>query len=191
MGPLQCLRVDTLVSEADGAGNSSLCTHYLQQCRVAVTMQMVWIVPLLWFSDSLLNAMDYNTELSFFAAQYIRGALPGLFFQFQSASTCRFLQNRQYTLAPAIILPTCSAMHVIWCWLFVIKLGLGNLGLGYATSVTWTLECLLSWLYLCYVAGDLGASPWQLLGVSRRCFRGLKTYFGLALPATLQGCIET
>lgn len=53
------------------------------------------------------------------------------------------------------------------------------------------MECILSWAYLAYVAPEMGQSRRSLLSISRRSFRGLRSYFSLALPATLQGCVET
>ncbi|CAE7270864.1 DTX23 [Symbiodinium natans] len=49
--------LDTFVSQANGAGQYSLCTQYLQRSRVISTVQLLWMIPLLWFTDSILVAI--------------------------------------------------------------------------------------------------------------------------------------
>lgn len=47
-------------------------------------------------------------------------------------------------------------MHVGWCWFFVIGLGLGNAGAGYANCVTWWTQCAMATLYLACSAKNAG-----------------------------------
>ena len=39
--------LDTFVSQANGAGQYSLCTQYLQRSRVISTVQLLWMIPLM------------------------------------------------------------------------------------------------------------------------------------------------
>lgn len=182
--------LDTFVSQAHGAGQRRLCAHYLQRSRVCVTLQLVWMVPALWFSHQILQAIGQDANVAAYAGEYNRASVWGLFFWFQFESVRRFLTNQGMTKVPMWILGITSCLHFVWCSYFVLHLKWGNSGVGYANTITWTLSCLLSSLYLYIKAPEMGFQRREVLIVQTEGLRGLGPYMRVALPATVQLCSE-
>lgn len=182
--------LDTLVSQAYGAQQHQLCCHYFQRCRVLMTLQLVWMVPVLWFSETWLTAIHQDAAVSQLAGRYNRASVWGLFALFQFEAQRKFLQNRGKAVAPAVITAVTGALHVGWCVLFVVHLRLGNAGAGLANVVTWWTQFLLTSTYLARMAGSWGLRRRSLLWIEREGLRGWWPYIRLALPSTVQLCAE-
>ncbi|CAE8692772.1 unnamed protein product [Polarella glacialis] len=182
-----CSAMDTFVSQAHGAGQYGMCASYLQRCRVIVTLQLAWMGPLLWYSEALLLAIGQDATVSMHAGAYNRITLFGLFFAFQAEAIRKYLLNQDLTVVPAVIAALCSILHVGWCAIFVLHLGLGNQGAGFANVVTWTLECSLCTAYLWHCAPQLKQSRKSVLSVQREAFlvSGLKHYIAMAFPSVV------
>ncbi|CAE7868206.1 DTX36, partial [Symbiodinium microadriaticum] len=85
--------LDTFVSQAHGAGQRSLCVQYLQRSRAVTATQLVWMIPLLWFSDSILLAVGQHADVARHAAAYNRAASLGLLGSFQFQGILSYLRN--------------------------------------------------------------------------------------------------
>ena len=71
--------LDTLISQAAGAGNFELCGKYLNRGRFILCCIFVPIAALLCFTEEILLATGQDTRVSYFAGLYVRCYLPGLF----------------------------------------------------------------------------------------------------------------
>lgn len=185
-----CGAMDALVSQAYGAGQHDRCCHHLQRARILVTMQLVWMVPVLWYSEELLLAIRQDPEVAHHAALYIRATIPGLFAFFQFEATRKFLINRNSPTAAAVIAGACSAAHIGWCTLFVLHLHLGIAGAGYANVVTWWSQFLISSAYLYFAAPGMGLRRQDVLWFGREGWSKWWTYAKIAGPATFQICAD-
>eukprot|EP00928_Gymnodinium_smaydae_P021050 TRINITY_DN18174_c0_g1_i2.p1 TRINITY_DN18174_c0_g1~~TRINITY_DN18174_c0_g1_i2.p1 ORF type:complete len:181 (-),score=48.42 TRINITY_DN18174_c0_g1_i2:70-612(-) len=56
--------LDTLVSQAAGAGRKDVACDYLQRCRLIMAMQLAWMLPTLLFARHLLLCLGYDVELA-------------------------------------------------------------------------------------------------------------------------------
>jgi len=182
--------LDTLVSQAHGARQHELSCQHLQRCRVLVTLQLVWMIPALWFSGDLLALVHQSPEVAARAGEYNRASVFGFFAFFQYESTRKFLQNREDVVPPAAIGGICSVLHIGWCCFFVVFLRLGNAGAGYANAVTWWTQFFAGTAYLAYVARRDGFRPRSLLFLERAAFKEWGSYMRFALPTTVQLCSE-
>lgn len=181
--------LDTFVSQAHGAGQRSLCVQYLQRSRAVTATQLVWMIPLLWFSDSILLAVGQHADVARHAAAYNRAASLGLLGSFQFQGILSYLRNVAVP-QPMWITGITSLLHVVWAVLFVVALGWGNLGAGIANITTWTLQWLIASGYLVCKAPELNASWQELLGLQPEAFRHWRAYLAVAIPTTLQMCSE-
>eukprot|EP00435_Cladocopium_sp_Y103_P021531 s845_g5.t1 len=168
--------LDTLVSQAHGI-------HYLQRSRVIGTLQLVWMFPILWFSNDLLIAVGQHPDVAKHACNYNRVAAFGL-------NTLAFLRNKNRPNAAAWISGVTSVLHIVWAVLFIVVFNMGNSGAGAANLTTWTLQCLLGAVFLAWNASSLHGSVWQLLGVQQEGFRQWRSYLAIGIPGTLQLCGE-
>lgn len=182
--------MDTLVSQAHGAGEDRLASVYLQRARLIAAAQMVWILPLMIWCDRWLVAIGQDPEVAALAAEYNSVSAPFLLCFFYSSGSRRFLSAFLRPKVGLVVAAICAVCHPLWCWIFVALLGLGNRGLGLANGATWTLRALLFSGYLWRVAPELGLERRWVLGFQREAFQGWASYMKVALPALLQTCSE-
>jgi len=182
--------LDTLVSQAHGAGRTDEACAYFQRGRLIASLQLLWIVPVLLSSEALLKSIGQDSVVSSLAAAYNRASAPALFCYFQFQATTKFLQNQCINVPPMLINLCCSVLHVGWCALFIGRLNLGNAGAGYANSVTWTSQWLLISLYVIIAAPRLGFRRSAVLGVGRSAWKAWAGYLKLGLPCVLQTSSE-
>ncbi|CAE7192210.1 DTX33, partial [Symbiodinium natans] len=112
--------LDTFVSQAHGAGQHSLCVQYLQRSRVLCTLQLIWMIPLLWFSDSILVAVGQHPDVARHAASYNRVAAFGLFSQFQWQGILAYLRNVKMPQPAMWIAGSTCMLHIVWAVLFIV-----------------------------------------------------------------------
>lgn len=184
------LALNTFVSQASGAGRPDLCAVYLQRCRLLCTMQLIWMIPLLWFSEQILLAIGQDAGVAFHAGNYNKITSIGLFFYFQSNALQTFLRNLNYVNIPTVFTVITSALHLVWCWLYIWHLKLGNTGAGLANVTTWALQAASFGTYAVYLAPMLGVSRWAVLGFQKEGFRGWARYVEMAGPMVFQLCAE-
>jgi len=182
--------LDTLVSQATGAGQHELSIAYLQRSRVLVTLQLLWMVPLLWFSKEWLVVLRQHQEVSHLASQYNRAALLGLVGMLQFEANQVFLRNKGWLNGPTLVVAATTALHTLWCYIFIWYLRLGNEGAGWANTVTGCLQCLLSYGYLLWKAPAMGLPRWPLISLPAQAFHGWGHYMRIALPNTAVLCCD-
>jgi len=182
--------LDTFVSQAYGAEQHKLSCSYLQRGRLIATAQLVWMVPVLYFSEELLVGIGQEPAVAAEAASYNRPSIFGLIAIFHFEGSKKFLANRCDTVPMASVAAFSSALHVFWCWLFIIKLDLGTAGAGYANCVTWWLQCIAGSLYLWCRADAMGFSRRAILWFEHGACQKWGEYMQVALPATLMSCAE-
>ena len=79
-----------------------------------------------------------------------------------------------------------TPLHLLWCWLFVIRLEMGIKGLGIALIVTnFGLLAMVEGYSLC-----VSRIRESLFCPDKHTFTGWKEYFKLGVPATLMLCAE-
>lgn len=177
--------LDTLVSQAYGAGQHKLCCHFMQRARVIAALQLVWMLPLMWFSDDVLLFMHQDPNVAADAARYNRAACPGLALNIQFQIVRNFLSNRGCPMPAAVISGVTSVLHVAWAAFFIMHLRLGNAGAGYANLVTWSLQLALISCYLAWNAKAMGFTKRELLWVQSPGFKAWGDFMKTAVPATL------
>lgn len=185
-----CGALDTLVSQAYGAGQHEVTCYYLQRCRVIVALQLVWMIPLLWFSQEWLTAIHQDAEVARDAGEYNRASVWGLFAVFQFEAMRHFLQNRGRAMPAAAICGITALVHPIWCMFLVLHCGLGNAGAGYANAITWWLQFLCATIYLACNARNMGLSRRGVLGIQLPGLQEWGSYMKLAVPSVIQLCSE-
>ncbi len=73
-----------------------------------------WMIPILYFSESLLRLIGQPEDVAKLAAEYNRVAAYDFFFVFQFEANRKFLQNCGWTKAIAVICAVSSLLHVPW-----------------------------------------------------------------------------
>jgi Na+-driven multidrug efflux pump len=71
--------IDTLVSQAAGAGNKQLCGLYLNRGRFIMTMLFIPIIFIICNTGNILKAVGQDEEVAEYAQRYVMAFLPGLY----------------------------------------------------------------------------------------------------------------
>lgn len=183
--------LDTLVSQGYGAGERELCCMHLQRGRAISAAQLLWMVPLLWFTAPVLELLQQDAAVAAHAQAYNRATIPGLLFFFQFEAARKFLINfGGEVVGPAAITAAASVLHVGWSAFWVLHMRMGNAGAGLANMTTWVTQCAALHAYLYWRAPALGLRRRSALGVEAAGWRGWRGYLALGVPAMVQLCSD-
>eukprot|EP00928_Gymnodinium_smaydae_P041694 TRINITY_DN28180_c0_g1_i1.p1 TRINITY_DN28180_c0_g1~~TRINITY_DN28180_c0_g1_i1.p1 ORF type:complete len:487 (-),score=49.12 TRINITY_DN28180_c0_g1_i1:233-1657(-) len=178
--------IDTLSSQAYGAGETRLACLYMQRARLILTSQLVWIWPVLCFCDAWLTAIGQNSEIASLAAEYNRATAPFLLVYFQSACMRRLLSACLRPKGSMAISALVTTFHVAWVYLFVVRMGLGNTGLGLANGISWSTRFVLLSCLWWHTAPQIGLQRSWVLGFQSEALQGWRDYLKVGLPTLIQ-----
>lgn len=165
--------VNTLASQANGAGNHKLVGTWLQIslwtiCLAAVPVALAW-----WFTEPALLAFKFEPDMVRLAAQFTAVSLLGL------PANCFYVCISSYFRAieivkPALVVNVCMmALNLAFNYVFVLGVGgvggWGFVGSPLATATTRTLGAVAYWGYTCVFHG-MHKHTWH--GWSRDAFKG-------------------
>ena len=186
------LGLDTLVSQAYGAGNVKDCHKSLVNALYLYLPLVPVIMMLVWWAGSGLAAFGVNAEVARQANQYLNavawGTLPLLlYFAFR-----RYLQGMGLVKPVMFALISANAVHILANWVFIYgnwgAPALGAAGAGWATcfSRVYMAGCLIAyafWHERRYAVG------WNEV-VYRPDWARMRSLLRLGLPAGVQITLE-
>lgn len=135
--------LDTLVSQANGAGMYQWSGLHLQRAVVVSSMVSIFAWFMLLLSTSTLTMLGQGPGIASNASAYVRGAIPALWPMFVSSAVGTYLRAQRLPEPAMVVTWICNAFHIASCTIFVGQLQLGALGAGFAFSATQVLSCLL------------------------------------------------
>jgi len=151
---------------------------------------MLWIAPLLYFTEDILLTIGQDATVSKFSGDYNRIALMGLPGVFMYEAYSRFLMNRSISTAPTIISGVTCVLHVLWAWYFILQLELENAGAGLANCVTWYTQFCMVLGYVVYTAPSVGLERLPLVHISRKACSNWARFLAIGIPSAFQTCGE-
>lgn len=182
--------LDTFVSQAYGAGEYEVMHRSLHRCRIVMTMTLVVIIPVLWFSEPILLFLRQDAAIAAYAGQYNKVTSFGLFAFFQKDALGKFMMNQNNPWPPTAVAFFTSILHVGWAVLFVCYLDLGNMGIGLANVVTWYLQFFALSVWVAHEAGGMGFTKREVLWGDWPSWDELQEYLKVAIPAVVALCSE-
>jgi len=188
IGLIQAL--DTLGSQAKGAGDEKLAAAYLQRCRCIVTLQLVWMIPFLFFSEQLLVMIGQDPEVAANAGAYNKISCWGFFWFFNMYATMSWLRARGKNQIPVLLWACVVCLHIPSCFLWVVVLGLGNAGCGLANLISWSLGGIVMAWYAATVAMEDELPVKSILWIQANGLKGWGDYMKIGIPSVLQTCTE-
>ena len=124
--------LDTLLSQAVGAGNIEQCGVYMHRGRFIVTCLFVPLTFVLMNAEKLLISLKQDPQVAAYAQQYILTFLPGLYISSMNDCQRKLLNNfgkNQFVFNTSLI---SMLLHGVWCYIFVLKMDLELVGTGLA-----------------------------------------------------------
>ena len=183
-----CGAIDTLVSQAFGRKDFIMCGVLLNSSRIIITILFVPQMIVLLFSEQIFIAMGLPEESSKIAFIYIWATLIG------SYSSMMFECTRRYLLAVGIYAPIMYILvatlftHILTLYLLTFVWELGILGIGIATTVTYSIDFLAITIYS-FISKD------DIVKIARKCitresFKMIPKFLKFGVPACLMLLID-
>ena len=139
--------LETMVSQAHGAGQMQLSGEYLNRMRIILTLMFIPLSIFLAFARPMLIGLGQDSEVSTIAAKYLFRQLPGMYMFALFDANRLFLNAMEVTQVATAILAVGLPLHVLLANYMIFDLNLGVYGLAYAIDITYTSFFLAITLY--------------------------------------------
>mmetsp|Transcript_9919 Transcript_9919/g.15983 ORF Transcript_9919/g.15983 Transcript_9919/m.15983 type:complete len:550 (+) Transcript_9919:80-1729(+) len=177
----------TLCPQAVGAGKPHLCRAYAQRAVFLATLITIPCSILQLNASSILKLMNQPDDLAELAGEYCVRCIPQLYFMLLFTIMQRLMQALNFNWTNFAVCLTVCVLSPGILYFFIGFLGWGYIGAGWGASV-------YTFLYLCL---SIPAMIYQGQGYLFE-FEGpsvfdserIKEYILLAVPGTLQMCLE-
>lgn len=141
------MALETLVSQAYGAGNVGLCAILLNRSRYVLILSLIPICVLLFWTQELLVLFGLNPEASAFARDYVRGFMPAFVISSFIDGTRRFLFLLGKNHVPLIFQFCGTFTHSVLAYYLVLRKGYGIPGICISALVSNTVNLVALCLY--------------------------------------------
>uniref|UniRef100_A0A7S3ZER8 Multidrug and toxin extrusion protein n=1 Tax=Lotharella globosa TaxID=91324 RepID=A0A7S3ZER8_9EUKA len=184
-GMISALR--TLCPQAVGAGRPELCRLYAQRSAAIAFFALIPCVVLVLSASSILKALGQPPEISELAGDYCARCIPQLYGMISFTILQRVMQALDMNWTNLCICAIVCSLAPFVLYFYIFFLDLGLYGAGWAASTyTWFYVFLSVPALATQGHGDL----FVFQGLEIFDIQGAKEYMALALPGTLQLCLE-
>lgn len=173
--------LETLCGQAYGAKQHHMLGIYTQRAML-VLLSLSILLLLIWFNTStILIACGQDRDISNEAGQFNRWMIPGLFAYGILQCLNRFLQTQNIVMPMMLTSGFTALSHILICWIFVFKIGLGSKGAALANAISY-------WINVFLLAGYVKFSPacrktWT--GFSKEALDDILDFIKLAIPSAV------
>lgn len=143
---------------------------------LSIPLSIVWA-----YTEDILVFVHQNKSIARLAGSYARYMIPSIYAYALLQCLNRFLQTQNNVFPVFVSSGITTCLHVLLCWLFVFKSGLGHRGAALAISVSyWVNVILLS----CYVKFSASCSQtWT--GFSKEALSRIPAFLKLGFPSAV------
>ncbi|RPA83430.1 multidrug and toxin extrusion protein 2 [Ascobolus immersus RN42] len=171
--------LDTLCSQAYGAGNKILVGVYLQRMAAFLMVLTIPISMVWWNGEQILRMMIPEPELARLAGLYLRVLAFGMPGHALFECGRRYTQAQGLFRAPMIVLLITAPLNMLLNYLLVWNSHIGLGFVGAPLAVVISNYCMPFFLFL-YIRFYSGSDCWG--GFTRRAFQNWWPMIKLALP---------
>ncbi|GFP82651.1 protein transparent testa 12 [Phtheirospermum japonicum] len=175
--------VETLCGQAFGAGQHDMLGVYLQRSWIILLVTGVLLMFLYIFSLPFLLLIGQTESISRVAGKLALWMIPQLFAYALNFPTAKFLQAQSKIMAMAWISAAALALHVVFSWLLMLKLGWGMAGGAAVLDVSWWFIVILQLMYV--FSGTCGKA-WP--GFTLKACSNLWGFVKLSLASAVMMC---
>lgn len=152
------------------------------QRAIIVTLLVTIPQSFIWANlKSILVVLHQDETIAAQAQLYARYLIPSLSAHAVVRCITKFLQTQNIVFPMVLITGFASLGHVLLCWAFVMKLGLGIKGAAIAICISNWLTMVLLVLYVWFSPSC--KKTW--VGFTRECLREIPQFLALALPSAV------
>ncbi|EQC38792.1 hypothetical protein SDRG_03751 [Saprolegnia diclina VS20] len=179
--------LDTLCTQAHGAGNTKQFGVYFQSAHLGMALTFIPVVILNWFSGDILTAMGQDAEISGFAGTFTRIITIGLPFYFVYQLVRRFLQAHDIVYPMTMIALLSNVVHIGLGYYLCYHTSLGFNGAAIARCVSYVV---LPLLMLPYFVWRPIHREWGLHWNKAVAVGNLREFFRFGIPGLLMVMME-
>eukprot|EP00928_Gymnodinium_smaydae_P059023 TRINITY_DN4225_c0_g1_i1.p1 TRINITY_DN4225_c0_g1~~TRINITY_DN4225_c0_g1_i1.p1 ORF type:complete len:518 (+),score=65.18 TRINITY_DN4225_c0_g1_i1:45-1556(+) len=181
----------TLAPQAEGAGRPDLHALHCQRAALIVSVVSVPLAVMQCFSGDILRTLGQDETVSDAAQPFAMSLIPRLYAEGYFTILQRVAQAMGFANGVAMLTSAGCLSSAGFLWLFIGVLGFGYLGAAWA-CVAWNafnMTTLAVFLFFRSATSRklfLPYKPWRQVCQPS----GLWEYVSLAVPSTLQSCLE-
>lgn len=177
--------LETLCGQAYGAGQIEMLGVYMQRSWVILLSTAFLLMFLYIFALPLLRLIGQDEDISVAAGRLALWMIPQLYAYAMNFPIAKFLQAQSKIMAMAWISAAALVLHVLFSWLFMLKLGWGMAGGAVVLNASWWFIVVAQLLYI--FSGTCGRA-WT--GFSWGAFHNLWSFARLSLASAVMLCLE-
>ncbi|XP_020251773.1 protein DETOXIFICATION 16-like [Asparagus officinalis] len=178
--------MDTLCGQAFGAKQYHMLGIYMQRALIVLTLVSVPVAFVWAFTGQILIALHQDEQISTEAGLYARWMIPSLFGYGLLQCHIKFLQSQKIVIPLMICSGITTLLHILFCWVLVLKSSLGVRGAAIAISLSYWVNVLLLALYV--KLSPACKRTWT--GFSREALKDIPKFLKLAIPSAAMICLE-
>nr|XP_048329480.1 protein DETOXIFICATION 16-like isoform X2 [Ziziphus jujuba var. spinosa] len=179
--------LETLSGQAYGAKQYHMLGIHMQRAMFVLLIVSIPLAVIWANTRSILTLLGQDAEISAEAGQCARIMIPSIFAYGLLQCFIRFLQAQNIIFPMMLSCGITTLIHMILCWILVLKSGLGNRGAALANSISYWINVLLLGLYVKFSSSC--AKSWT--GFSKESLQNIPTFLKLAIPSAVMVCLNT
>ncbi|XP_058072490.1 protein DETOXIFICATION 40-like [Magnolia sinica] len=178
--------VETLCGQAYGARKYNMLGIYLQRSTILLMATAVPLTIIYIFSKSILILLGESSTIASAAAIFVYGLIPQIYAYAANFPIQKFLQAQSIIAPSAYISTGTLAIHLLFSWLVVYKIGLGLFGASFLLSLSWWIVVVAQFVYI--LKSQRCKYTWT--GFSLQAFSGLPEFLKLSVASAVMLCLE-
>ncbi|KAF8040342.1 hypothetical protein BT93_B2542 [Corymbia citriodora subsp. variegata] len=178
--------LETLCGQAYGAKQYRMLGVHTQRAMLMLLSLSIPLAVIWLYTSDILIAFGQNLEISREAGVFNRWMIPSLFAYGLLQCLNQFLQTQNNVLPMMMSSLIIASLHIVICWVFIFKFGLGIRGAALANSISnWNNVILLA-IYV--KLSPACTKTWT--GFTREALLDLVNFIKLAVPSAVMICFE-
>ncbi|KAJ0262782.1 hypothetical protein HA466_0032680 [Hirschfeldia incana] len=178
--------LETLCGQSYGAKMYEKLGIYMQRAMFVLLILSLPLSIVWYYTESILIFVHQDKSIAKLAGSYAQYMIPGIFAYALLQCLNRFLQTQNNVFPVFVCSGITTCLHVLLCWVLVLKSGLGHKGAALAISVSYWLNVIL---LLCYVKFSASCSQtWT--GFSIEALSHIPDFMRLGFPSAVMVCLE-
>ncbi|KAK6150386.1 hypothetical protein DH2020_015318 [Rehmannia glutinosa] len=177
--------LETLCGQAYGAGQIDMLGVYMQRSWVILLATSVLLTLIYVFAEPILLLLGQDKDISRVAARYSLWMIPQLYAYAMNFPIAKFLQAQSKIMAMAWISAVALVLHVLFSWLFMLRLGWGMVGGAWVLNFSWWFIVVGQ---LVYIFSGTCDRAWS--GFSWQAFQNLWGFVKLSMASAVMLCLE-
>ncbi|XP_019168848.1 PREDICTED: protein DETOXIFICATION 29-like [Ipomoea nil] len=177
--------LETLCGQAVGARKLDMLGIYMQRSWIILAVTVIPLTSVYILTTPILKLLRQNPQIAKAAGRFTLWMIPELFAYVIIFPVQKFLQSQSKIFVMASITVVAFVGHVVFSWLFMLKLHWGLPAAAVVLNATWLFIMVAQ---LVYIFSGACADAWN--GFSLKAFENLRGFVRLSLASGVMFCLE-